>query len=79
MEAIREGLQLYGVKSGTLWDDPLTWIEETYPWNIPSGCASTNIGSSSPNRSCPPLTRIRMEDVGFDKVNMRGTLPVDLG
>ena len=77
MEAIREGLQLYGVKSGTHWEDPTSWVEETYPWS-PSSVRNKQQSSvsSSPSRnsSCsttnynPSLIRIRKEDVGFDKV-----------
>ncbi|KAB7496192.1 Neuron navigator 2 [Armadillidium nasatum] len=30
VEAVREGLQLYGKRAS--WEDPSTWIQETYPW-----------------------------------------------
>ncbi|XP_075264784.1 uncharacterized protein LOC142356889 isoform X4 [Convolutriloba macropyga] len=83
IEAIREGLQLYGNKPGTPWEDPLVWVEDTYPWNCTamtaakaqSGSHQAGSKAPSPGKLCPPLTRIRKEDVGFDKVNFRTVNP----
>ncbi|XP_033113821.1 neuron navigator 2-like isoform X3 [Anneissia japonica] len=52
LEAVREGLQLYGRKAS--WDDPSEWVVDSYPW--------------TPNSSqeWPSLLRLRPEDVGFD-------------
>lgn len=96
VEAIREGLQLYGSKPNTPWEDPITWVEDTYPWNSSTMSTSALTSTSSvkgqsstpghvqpsvkvggatltpsPGKLCPPLTRIRKEDVGFDKVTCR--------
>ncbi|XP_064118223.1 neuron navigator 3-like isoform X3 [Macrobrachium nipponense] len=52
VEAVREGLQLYGKRA--TWEDPSTWITETYPW--PPG-----------NHPGPQaLLSLRPEDVGYD-------------
>ncbi|KAG7329608.1 hypothetical protein KOW79_007782 [Hemibagrus wyckioides] len=53
LEAVREGLQLYGRKAS--WEDPSLWVLESYPWP-----------SSLQQLQCPPLLRLRREDVGFD-------------
>ncbi|TSQ92644.1 Neuron navigator 2 [Bagarius yarrelli] len=53
LEAVREGLQLYGRK--TSWEDPSLWVLENYPWT-----------SNLQQLQCPPLLRLRREDVGFD-------------
>ncbi|XP_071941718.1 neuron navigator 2-like isoform X2 [Antedon mediterranea] len=52
LEAVREGLQLYGRKAS--WDDPSEWVVDSYPW--------------TPNSSqeWPSLLRLRPADVGFD-------------
>nr|XP_053644541.1 protein sickie-like isoform X2 [Cherax quadricarinatus] len=52
IEAVREGLQLYGKRA--TWEDPSTWITETYPW--PPG---THAGPQA-------LLSLRPEDVGYD-------------
>ncbi|KAK8775049.1 hypothetical protein V5799_010418 [Amblyomma americanum] len=51
LEAVREGLQLYGRRAA--WEDPAEWVLETYPWP----------GSAS---EAPQLLRLRPEDVGYD-------------
>ncbi|XP_037047958.1 protein sickie isoform X5 [Bradysia coprophila] len=53
VEAVREGVQLYGRRVGA-WVDPSTYIRETYPW--------TTSGSGS----IPPLRLINAEDVGLE-------------
>lgn len=51
LEAVREGLQLYGRRA--VWEDPSLWVTETCPWSwVPS--------------DWPPLLQLRPEDVGFD-------------
>ncbi|MCL4128649.1 UNVERIFIED_CONTAM: hypothetical protein GTU68_041748, partial [Idotea baltica] len=55
VEAVREGLQLYGKRAS--WEDPCTWIQETYPW------VHTSHGGA---RS---LVSLRPEDVGYDSVS----------
>ncbi|XP_074521805.1 neuron navigator 2 isoform X10 [Halichoeres trimaculatus] len=53
LEAIREGLQLYGRRAA--WEDPAAWVIDSYPW------------SATPTPSeWPPLLQLRPEDVGFD-------------
>ncbi|CAL8404840.1 unnamed protein product [Boreogadus saida] len=53
LEAIREGLQLYGRRAA--WEDPAHWVIDTYPW------------SATPTPAdWPPLLQLRPEDVGFD-------------
>ncbi|XP_060923845.1 neuron navigator 2 isoform X2 [Limanda limanda] len=53
LEAVREGLQLYGRRAG--WEDPAAWVIDTYPW------------SATPTPAeWPPLLQLRPEDVGFD-------------
>uniref|UniRef100_A0A673WEJ0 Neuron navigator 2 n=1 Tax=Salmo trutta TaxID=8032 RepID=A0A673WEJ0_SALTR len=53
LEAIREGLQLYGRRSA--WEDPARWVIDSYPW------------SATPTPAdWPPLLQLRPEDVGFD-------------
>uniref|UniRef100_A0A4W4GAA9 AAA+ ATPase domain-containing protein n=1 Tax=Electrophorus electricus TaxID=8005 RepID=A0A4W4GAA9_ELEEL len=53
LEAVREGLQLYGRKAA--WEDPACWVMESYPWTPISlqPCWSS-------------LLHLRPEDVGFD-------------
>ncbi|XP_062856888.1 neuron navigator 3 isoform X2 [Trichomycterus rosablanca] len=53
LEAIREGLQLYGRKAA--WEDPSLWVKQSYPW--PTGLQQLQ---------CPALLQLRREDVGFD-------------
>lgn len=53
VEAVREGVQLYGRRGGA-WVDPSTFIRDTYPWPI-SGTAAI-----------PPLRLINAEDVGLE-------------
>ncbi|XP_053361490.1 neuron navigator 2 isoform X2 [Clarias gariepinus] len=53
LEAVREGLQLYGRKAA--WEDPSLWVLESYPW-LPG----------LQQLQCPPLLQLRREDVGFD-------------
>ncbi|KAL7644966.1 UNVERIFIED_CONTAM: hypothetical protein RMT77_004783 [Armadillidium vulgare] len=55
VEAVREGLQLYGKRAS--WEDPSTWIQETYPW-----VQTAHGGAKS-------LVSLRPEDVGYDTVN----------
>ncbi|KAG8200466.1 hypothetical protein JTE90_000546 [Oedothorax gibbosus] len=52
LEAVREGLQLYGRRAP--WEDPAEWVYETYPWPIHSGTTE------------PQLLRLRPEDVGYE-------------
>ncbi|XP_076054657.1 uncharacterized protein LOC143033284 isoform X3 [Oratosquilla oratoria] len=52
LEAVREGLQLYGKRA--MWEDPSSWIVETYPW--PPG---SHAGPQA-------LITLRPEDVGYD-------------
>ncbi|XP_069979691.1 protein sickie isoform X5 [Penaeus vannamei] len=52
VEAVREGLQLYGKRA--TWEDPSTWITETYPWP-----PSNHAGPQA-------LLSLRPEDVGYD-------------
>uniref|UniRef100_A0A8C5PML6 Neuron navigator 2 n=1 Tax=Leptobrachium leishanense TaxID=445787 RepID=A0A8C5PML6_9ANUR len=53
LEAVREGLQLYGRRSP--WEDPAKWVMDTYPWSaVPQ------------HHEWPPLLQLRPEDVGFD-------------
>uniref|UniRef100_A0AAZ3QFN8 AAA+ ATPase domain-containing protein n=1 Tax=Oncorhynchus tshawytscha TaxID=74940 RepID=A0AAZ3QFN8_ONCTS len=53
LEAVREGLQLYGRRSA--WEDPALWVIDSYPW------------SATPTPAdWPPLLQLRPEDVGFD-------------
>ncbi|CAL4104536.1 unnamed protein product, partial [Meganyctiphanes norvegica] len=54
VEAVREGLQLYGKRAS--WEDPSVWITETYPW--PAGAHS---GPAA-------LLSLRSEDVGYDSL-----------
>lgn len=53
LEAVREGLQLYGRRAP--WEDPTEWVVETYPW--PASGSSVDWQS---------LLRMRPEDVGYD-------------
>ncbi|KAM4039999.1 neuron navigator 3 isoform 8-T8 [Anomaloglossus baeobatrachus] len=53
LEAVREGLQMYGKRAP--WEDPSRWITDTFPWN-----------SSSSQHDCPALLQLRPEDVGYD-------------
>ncbi|XP_076370149.1 uncharacterized protein LOC143256613 [Tachypleus tridentatus] len=52
MEAVREGLQLYGRQA--CWSDPTDWVYETYPW------------PTSEEKNWPQLLRLRTEDVGYE-------------
>ncbi|KAG9490264.1 hypothetical protein GDO78_005908, partial [Eleutherodactylus coqui] len=53
LEAVREGLQMYGKRAP--WEDPSKWITDTFPWN-----------STSSQQECPALLQLRPEDVGYD-------------
>ncbi|XP_055847327.1 protein sickie isoform X6 [Episyrphus balteatus] len=52
VEAVREGVQLYGRRGGA-WNDPSAFIRNSYPW--PYGPDSV-----------PPLRQINAEDVGLE-------------
>lgn len=52
VEAVREGLQLYGRRGGA-WVDPCEYVRETYPWPMGGG-------------AFPPLRLINAEDVGLE-------------
>ncbi|EDV99414.1 GH13834 [Drosophila grimshawi] len=54
IEAVREGVQLYGRRGGA-WKDPSAFIRNSYPW--PYGPDSV-----------PPLRQINAEDVGLEGV-----------
>lgn len=54
VEAVREGVQLYGRRGG-VWVDPSAFIRDTYPWPMVNGPASI-----------PPLRLINAEDVGLE-------------
>ncbi|XP_022111990.1 neuron navigator 2-like isoform X3 [Acanthaster planci] len=56
LEAVREGLQLYGRKAS--WEDPAEWVIDSYPWQPTS------------SQDWPSLLRLRPEDVGFDGYTM---------
>ncbi|CAG0914330.1 unnamed protein product [Notodromas monacha] len=70
INAVKEGLQLYGKKSlGNVngssssnscrgWEDPATWVLQTWPWTRPPSLDAS-------------LIRIRPEDVGFTSVTHR--------
>lgn len=53
MEAVREGVQLYG-RRGAMWTDPCTFVRETYPWPV----GPSNV---------PTLRQITAEDVGLEQ------------
>uniref|UniRef100_A0A4W3JNB4 Neuron navigator 2 n=1 Tax=Callorhinchus milii TaxID=7868 RepID=A0A4W3JNB4_CALMI len=53
LEAVREGLQLYGRRSA--WEDPAKWVMDTYTWT-----------ATPQHHEWPPLLQLRPEDVGFD-------------
>lgn len=54
VEAVREGVQLYGRRGGA-WVDPATFIRDTYPWLNMNGATTI-----------PPLRQINAEDVGLE-------------
>ncbi|XP_055335570.1 neuron navigator 2-like isoform X2 [Paramacrobiotus metropolitanus] len=56
LEAVKEGLQLYGRCIPT-WEDPVEWILETYPWPP---------NEKEDDRAHHGLNRLRPEDVGFE-------------
>ncbi|XP_055389463.1 protein sickie-like [Condylostylus longicornis] len=56
VEAVREGVQLYGRRGGA-WNDPSTFIRDTYPWQY------------GPD-SVPPLRQIMAEDVGLESTGV---------
>ncbi|XP_033628658.1 neuron navigator 2-like isoform X2 [Asterias rubens] len=56
LEAVREGLQLYGRKAA--WEDPAEWVIDSYSWQPTS------------SQDWPSLLRLRPEDVGFDGYTM---------
>lgn len=51
VDAIKEGIQLYG-KRGNAWTDPCLYIRETYPWSV------------TPS-TVPKLRSISAQDVGL--------------
>uniref|UniRef100_A0A6I8R286 Neuron navigator 3 n=1 Tax=Xenopus tropicalis TaxID=8364 RepID=A0A6I8R286_XENTR len=53
LEAVREGLQMYGKRAP--WEDPSKWVLETFPWS-----------TSSSQQESPALLQLRPEDVGYD-------------
>lgn len=53
MEAVREGLQLYGRRAP--WEDPAEFICQTYPWPLHSTSGGPEL-----------LLRLRPEDVGYN-------------
>ncbi|XP_063244116.1 protein sickie isoform X2 [Bacillus rossius redtenbacheri] len=53
MEAVREGLQLYGRRAQ--WEDPTQFIYQTYPWT-----------NDAVHGGKEALLRLRPEDVGYD-------------
>lgn len=60
LEAVREGLQLYGRRAA--WEDPADWVLNSYPWPNPP----------EENSDWPPqLLRLRPEDVGYDGINIQ--------
>lgn len=61
LEAVREGVQLYGRRGGA-WIDPVTFVRETYPWTI------INVSSV-----IPPLRQINAEDVGLEGNGANGS------
>jgi neuron navigator 2 len=52
VEAVREGVQLYGRRGG-VWVDPCQFVRETYPWPV----GPTTV---------PTLRQITADDVGMD-------------
>lgn len=54
VEAVREGVQLYGRRGG-IWVDPSEYIHQTYPWPMLNGAVAI-----------PPLRLINAEDVGLE-------------
>lgn len=54
VEAVREGVQLYGRRGG-VWVDPSEFIHQTYPWPMLNGAVAI-----------PPLRLINAEDVGLE-------------
>lgn len=52
LEAVREGLQLYGRRAP--WEDPAEWVHQTYPW------------PSQGSGDWPQLLKLRPEDVGYE-------------
>jgi neuron navigator 2 len=52
VEAVREGVQLYGRRGG-VWVDPCQFVRETYPWPV----GPTTV---------PTLRQITADDVGLD-------------
>lgn len=61
LEAVREGVQLYGRRGGA-WVDPVTFVRETYPWAAING-----------SKNMPPLRQINAEDVGLEGSAANGT------
>ncbi|XP_075456308.1 neuron navigator 3 isoform X4 [Ascaphus truei] len=53
LEAVREGLQMYGKRAP--WEDPSKWVLDTFPWN-----------TASLHHECPALLQLRPGDVGYD-------------
>lgn len=58
IDAIKEGVQLYG-KRGNAWTDPCLYIRETYPWPI------------TPS-TVPKLKTISAQDVGLEESDLLG-------
>lgn len=61
VEAVKEGVQLYGRRDGA-WADPVTFVRETYPWSQFNGF-----------NSIPLLRQINTEDVGLEGGAAGGT------
>ncbi|XP_031617413.1 protein sickie isoform X7 [Contarinia nasturtii] len=61
LEAVREGVQLYGRRGGA-WVDPVTFVRETYPWTAING-----------TKNIPPLRQINAEDVGLEGGAINGS------
>lgn len=61
VEAVREGVQLYGRRGGA-WVDPSEYVRETYPWVQ----QQLNGGGAQTTGGWPPLRLISAEDVGLE-------------
>ncbi|KAG8231421.1 hypothetical protein J437_LFUL011875 [Ladona fulva] len=79
LEAVREGLQLYGRRAPT-WEDPAAFIAHSYPWqrgqppqrssesSAPSEAQTEGgrVHAPVPHPGLDSLLRLRPEDVGYD-------------
>ncbi|TRY75006.1 hypothetical protein TCAL_09848 [Tigriopus californicus] len=54
LDSVREGLQMYGRRVS--WEDPIRFVQETWPWQDPPG---DDLGNEA-------LAPIRPQDVGYD-------------